>query len=97
MLVNAGLLHRDHQGRHRYFRLASPDIANMLEGLTAMAAWKGKKTARPVRVPSALRQGRTCYDHIAGQLGVRISEAMIKKRFLEYGDTDFVVTTKGIL
>jgi DNA-binding transcriptional ArsR family regulator len=95
MLVGAGLLHRESQGRHRYFRLSSPEVANMLESLTVIATWSGRKPARRVNVPPTLRKARTCYDHLAGELGVGIAESMIQNKLLNYGDTDFTVTPKG--
>ncbi len=101
MLVESGLLHRASQGRHRYFRLANPEVANMLESLTVMATWHLQKTKRPTRaipnrVPTELRKARVCYDHIAGTLGVVISDALISRQLLSYGDTDYVVTDRGV-
>ncbi|MBX2870290.1 MAG: winged helix-turn-helix domain-containing protein [Acidiferrobacterales bacterium] len=99
MLLDAGILHGDSQGRHRYFRLATPEVAAMLESLTALSSWhssnQNRISKRPIRVPDQLRRGRTCYDHLAGQLGVSISDAMIEKGVLAYGDTEFRVTMEG--
>ena len=99
MLKDAGILRGESQGRHRYFRLATSEVAAMLESLTALSSWHTsnpqRNSKRPVRVPDQLRRGRTCYDHLAGQLGVSISDAMIEKGILAYGDTEFSVTAKG--
>ncbi|RYF65179.1 MAG: transcriptional regulator, partial [Comamonadaceae bacterium] len=76
LLVEAALLRVEQQGRHRYHRLASPDVARVLEGLMQLSASSSERAARPVVVgprDAALRTARTCYDHIAGRLGVAIA------------------------
>jgi DNA-binding transcriptional ArsR family regulator len=77
-LVQAGLLAEERQGRHRYLRLASPDIAHLLEDIAQAAGQPAPATSlRTVRAAANLAQARTCYDHLAGELGVRIFEAMV--------------------
>jgi DNA-binding transcriptional ArsR family regulator len=77
-LVQAGLLVEERQGRHRYLRLASPDIAHLLEDIAQAAGQPAPATSlRTVRAAANLAQARTCYDHLAGELGVRIFEAMV--------------------
>ncbi|MFZ4285239.1 ArsR/SmtB family transcription factor [Variovorax sp. HJSM1_2] len=75
LLLEAGLLRVEQQGRHRYHRLASADVARVLEGLMQLSAQPPLATPRVPTGPrdAALRQARTCYDHIAGRLGVAIS------------------------
>ena len=70
LLVEASLLSMTHQGRHRYHRLASPEVARVLEGLMQLSM-----PAPPVVGPrnASLRTARACYDHIAGRLGVAIA------------------------
>lgn len=78
LLVEAALLHVERQGRHRYHRLASAEVARMLEGLMQLAV-SAPATAAPARHVStgprdaALRTARTCYDHLAGRLGVAVA------------------------
>jgi DNA-binding transcriptional ArsR family regulator len=75
LLVGAGLLVQDRQGRHCYHRLASAEVARLLEGLMQLAV-RQADAPRPVAVgprDAALRRARTCYDHIAGRLGVAIA------------------------
>ncbi len=77
-LVQAGLLAEERQGRHRYLRLASPDIAHLLEDIAQTAGQPAPATSlRTVRAAADLAQARTCYDHLAGELGVRIFDAMV--------------------
>ena len=74
-LTEAGLLAGEKQGRHRYFRLASPLVGQMLESVMAVA---GPEPVRPStwRGGEALRTARTCYDHLAGRLGVALADSL---------------------
>lgn len=81
LLVQARLLSVQSQGRHRYHRLASAEVARLLEGLMQLAAGQAPP-ARPVAVgprDAALRRARTCYDHIAGRLGVAVAEHLLQE------------------
>jgi len=81
LLVEARLLSVQSQGRHRYHRLATPEVARLLEGLMQLAVGQAPAT-RPVAVgprDAALRQARTCYDHIAGRLGVAVAEHLLEE------------------
>jgi DNA-binding transcriptional ArsR family regulator len=76
------------QGRHRYFRLASPDVARALEGLMALSGKAaGSQPPRP-RGPrdAAMRLARSCYDHLAGRLGVAIADALTRRGFVHLDD-----------
>ncbi len=80
-LVRAGLLSEERQGRHRYVRLASPDVAQLVEDLAAASAGTQHPTPqtslRTVRAARDLAAARTCYDHLAGALGVAIFDALL--------------------
>jgi DNA-binding transcriptional ArsR family regulator len=69
-LVDAGLLAVEAQGRHRYFRLAHDDVAQLLESLMGVAFRTGAVRVRSSPREPALRKARVCYDHLAGELGV---------------------------
>src|SRR6478736_6485491 len=71
-LVEGRLLTVQSQGRHRYFRLADRDVAQLLESLMGVAFRSGALRARSSPREPALRQARVCYDHLAGELGVAI-------------------------
>lgn len=75
-MVAAGLLAVARQGRHRYYRLASPRVAAMLEGVMAVAAEMPPRL--PTGIDPALQAGRTCYDHLAGRLGVTLTDALVR-------------------
>src|SRR5262245_22704952 len=71
------------QGRHRYFRIASPLVAQMMESISVVAAIEAPPRKRPPsRIDAALRDARMCYDHLAGKLAVGIADAMIARRFI---------------
>jgi DNA-binding transcriptional ArsR family regulator len=85
-LVAAGLLSLQRQGRHRYHRLATPATAQMIEGMTTVAA--GSMAVRrtlPRTGPrdQAMRQARTCYDHLAGRVAVAIADTMMARGEIE--------------
>lgn len=80
LLVEGGLLALERQGRHRYHRLASPQVARLLEGMMELAADQAPPLRRVATGPrdEALRTARTCYDHIAGRLGVAIAQRLVE-------------------
>lgn len=83
-LVAGGLLAQERQGRHRYVRLADPGAARLVEGLAARAAPGGERPVglSAVRAGSRLARGRTCYDHLAGRIGVAVTDAMVRRGLL---------------
>ncbi len=90
LLVEAALLHVARQGRHRYHRLASPEVARVLEGLMQLAR-PLEPSAGPHRVAvgprnAALRTARTCYDHLAGRLGVAITSHLLDEGAVVFDD-----------
>jgi DNA-binding transcriptional ArsR family regulator len=95
-LTTAGLVSVEKQGRHHYHRLASPVVARMLEGIGQVAAGVG--SARIVTGPrdAALRQARTCYDHLAGTLAVALTDALIARGHVELSADAGVVTKTGV-
>ncbi|MGH7002644.1 MAG: ArsR/SmtB family transcription factor [Alphaproteobacteria bacterium] len=95
-LVEGKLLEVAKQGRHRYFRIASPLVARMLEGIDAVGAIESPPRHRPSSPrDAALRQARMCYDHLAGRLGVALADALIVRGHVVLGDDGGVVTLKG--
>jgi DNA-binding transcriptional ArsR family regulator len=74
-LTDAGLLAAERQGRHRYFRLATPLVGQMLESVMAVAGPEPRRPGR-WRGGEALRTARTCYDHLAGRLGVALADSL---------------------
>ncbi|WP_447009429.1 ArsR/SmtB family transcription factor [Saccharothrix hoggarensis] len=94
-LVRGGLLVERRQGRHRYVQLAGPRQARLLEDLLAYLgpAAPARPTLAAATADQALRRGRTCYDHLAGRLGVAITDAMTSRGLLT---DDLAVTDVGL-
>ncbi|MBU9389688.1 ArsR/SmtB family transcription factor [Burkholderia multivorans] len=95
-LTEGGLLALEVRGRHRYYRLASADVAASLEALAnvARAAAPHRPVPPPSRtVPAELRYARTCYDHMAGELAVRIFDSLNARGWL-HANGDAIETTE---
>src|SRR5580693_8312484 len=86
LLVAGGLLAQERQGRHRYVRLADAGTAELIERLASMAkpATPQSGSLSVVSRHQALARARTCYDHLAGALGVSITEAMTLRGLLDW-------------
>ncbi len=98
-LTMAGLLKVEKQGRHRYHRLASPDVARMLEGIMQLASTNTTNARQKLVVgprDAAMRMARSCYDHFAGRLGVAITDGLIAKGAVEFDDESGLVTPSGL-
>jgi DNA-binding transcriptional ArsR family regulator len=81
-LVDRELLSVERRGQRRYYRLATPLVARMLEGIMNVAVTGPPSFRPPSRIDSEMRRARTCYDHLAGELGVAITDAMIERQYL---------------
>ncbi len=81
-LVDGGLLTVERNGRHRYYSLADPAIAAAIESLAVIAPRRPASSLRQARIGSELQAARTCYDHLAGELGVALFDALLKERLL---------------
>jgi DNA-binding transcriptional ArsR family regulator len=94
-LVEAGLLTEERQGRHRYVRLAGPEVARLIEDLAVAAGQPAPtRSLRAVRAAQDLAVARTCYDHLAGTLGVWLFDAMVGGGLLSTAD-GLALTTAG--
>lgn len=90
-LVDGEVLVVEAQGRHRYFRLAGPHVASLLEALMVFSSDAAPPLRTGPRDP-ALRKARICYDHLAGEMGVRLFERMQQDQWLQ---DDLTVTDRG--
>ncbi|MFE9021543.1 ArsR/SmtB family transcription factor [Streptomyces sp. NPDC007808] len=98
-LVGGGLLTEERQGRHRFVRLADPRVAQLLEDLAAQVVPETPARPRSLReagAGSAMARGRTCYDHLAGRLGIAVTDALTAKGLLRQ-DTGFALTDSGLV
>jgi len=94
-LTEAGLLLLDRNGRHRYFRLASSKVAEMIEGIAAVALDKRPRFPPLSRQARAISAARICYDHLAGRLSVDLTDSLVAREYIVLGDNAAAVTIAG--
>lgn len=94
-LVEGGLLEVERRGRHRYFRLAGPEVGRALEALAAISPPLPARSLRAAQQGEALRLARMCYDHLAGRLGVALTERLLELGWLVESAGAFDLTARG--
>lgn len=96
-LLSANLLKEEKQGRNKYFRLASSEVARMLEGMLTVASSTLPTRHRPVsKADQKMRFARTCYDHLAGWIGVSVADVMVERNYIVFQDDGGIVTDEGM-
>ncbi len=96
LLERAGLVTAVRQGRHRYFRVASSEVAALLEATLLVASGTRPGALCPSRVDPLLQAGRTCYNHLAGRLGVALCDALRDAGRITLGEDTACVTESGL-
>ncbi|UDL87140.1 winged helix-turn-helix domain-containing protein [Mesorhizobium sp. PAMC28654] len=81
-LMEGGLLTLASQGRHRYYGLAGPQVAGMIESIIGVAEAVGPRRVRPGPRDTAMRVARVCYDHLAGEQAVAMLDRLVAKNVL---------------
>lgn len=94
-LVQSGWITAERHGRYRYYQLANREVAQMLETMLTLSPPPQVRSLRQSTEVQSLREARTCYDHLAGQLGVELTEAMIRSGYLLPESGEFSVTAEG--
>jgi DNA-binding transcriptional ArsR family regulator len=94
-LIDVGLIQVERRGRQRRFRLASSEVAHAIEALAVIAPRRHASWLREVTSAERLRSGRTCYDHLAGQLGVAVTEALLTRGALHLDEDRFSIPRSG--
>jgi DNA-binding transcriptional ArsR family regulator len=87
-LMDGGLLTLASQGRHRYYGLASPQVAGMIEAIIGVAAAVGPQRVRPGPRDAAMRVARVCYDHLAGEQAVAMLDRLVDRKVLLRDDSE---------
>ncbi len=85
-LLDGNLLMVEQHGRHRYYRIASEAVAELIEALAALAPTAEIRSLKEGTASRQLRHARTCYDHLAGRVGVTLMSALLSEGILEGGD-----------
>jgi DNA-binding transcriptional ArsR family regulator len=95
-LLDAGLVTATARGRHRYFRLAGPRVAELIEAVARVAPPQEVRSLRQGTRAHAMRYARRCYDHLAGRLGVAVADALAERGLVAGGEAEgFTVTARG--
>jgi DNA-binding transcriptional ArsR family regulator len=94
-LRDAGLLCVESQGRHRYFRIADAEVAQLLESLMGVSFGLGAVRVRSSPREPALRKARVCYDHLAGELGVLVYDSLARRGAFVLGADGIALTLQG--
>ena len=94
-LVDGRMLDAVNQGRHRYFRLADPAIVRALEALAVIAPPAPIRSLRESERGKALHSARTCYDHLAGRLGVTLTRALVESGYVAEQTDGYAVDERG--
>jgi len=95
-LKEGGLIKQRKQGRHRYYQIATEDIAEMLEKLMGVTSVLKESTIPRHPRNLELRYARVCYDHLAGEIGVRLKERLVERQFVVQQNDDIEITPTGM-
>ena len=95
-LLDANLLRVEKQGRHRYFRYKSADVAQVIESMASLITINDKHHKNKILPKSSpITQARTCYDHLAGNFGVSLTQALITQKFISLFNQTYQVSPLG--
>src|SRR4030095_11212494 len=94
-LLEADIIKVETQGRHRYFSFSRAEVAYAVESLAHLADNSSGGIVKKINEPKGMKYCRTCYDHLAGLVGVKITEALEKKGFIAKDEMIYKVTRKG--
>lgn len=94
-LLDGKLIQVMPQGRHRYYKLYSHEVAQILETLQLVAPMTQSVKKAKSNISPELCHARTCYDHLAGQLGVSVTYALLEKSYIQQADEQYILTTSG--
>lgn len=95
-LLDGNLVSVTTVGRHRYYSLKNHDVAQILETLQTIAPPSKQHVPRASKISPELCHARTCYDHLAGQLGVAVTNALIEKGYLTLEEQNYTLTASGL-
>ncbi|WP_208590476.1 ArsR/SmtB family transcription factor [Gracilibacillus suaedae] len=94
-MLEANLVNVEKHGRHRYYKLINSDVAKVIEQMLSISPSSLVTSYRESREQKAIHFARTCYDHLAGYLGVQITNSLMKQDYIKKIDLNFEVTPKG--
>jgi DNA-binding transcriptional ArsR family regulator len=95
-LVQAGWLAVEHQGRHRYYQFANRDVAYAVEAIANLLPAEKRDPVGPPLTNGHIKYCRSCYDHLAGKVGVAVNDALLRRKLLQPSDGQYALTTAGV-
>jgi DNA-binding transcriptional ArsR family regulator len=94
-LLDGGLMTVQQDGRQRHYRLATPHVAEVIEAMLTIAPQRPSATLRESTRGAQIRRARTCYDHLAGTLGVGLTDALQHQHLIQAIDNTYRLTESG--
>ncbi len=94
-LCEANLVEVEAWGKHRYYRVSGPEVVEIVESLSVLAPAKEVRSLRQSRAARRVRFARTCYDHLAGYLGVKFTRSLVEGGTLEEVEEGYELTGRG--
>ncbi|SDN03708.1 DNA-binding transcriptional regulator, ArsR family [Fictibacillus solisalsi] len=95
-MQEAGVIALEKQGRHRYYGILNEEVAKVMESLLFIAPPVKIKSLKQSSQDKAIRYARTCYDHLAGNVGVQLTDALLKAGFLKEEKENFIIPEEGV-
>ncbi|EFU40695.1 putative transcriptional regulator, ArsR family protein [Paenibacillus vortex V453] len=95
-MVTANLVTVEKQGRHRYYGIANQEVARIMETLLSISPPVEIRSLNQALEHKAIRHARTCYDHLAGSLGIQLTDSLLSAGVLSDVGDQFTVTEKGV-
>ncbi|MEP6712942.1 MAG: helix-turn-helix transcriptional regulator [Ferruginibacter sp.] len=94
-LVQAGLLCVESQGRHKYYKFSRKDVAYAIEGMANLLPPAAYKQSPVIEKNPAIKQCRSCYDHLAGKVGVAVTDSLLQQKIITRNKNNFEISSKG--
>lgn len=94
-LIQANILLVEKQGRHRYYRYATSEVAQVIESMAGLVSINDEYTRAKKPELNGITYARTCYDHLAGKIGVKITDALLDKGMVEIVERTYKITSTG--
>jgi DNA-binding transcriptional ArsR family regulator len=94
-MSEAGIVNMEKHGRHRYYGISNPQVAEVLENWLSISPTENTRSFKEWREGESIRRARTCYDHLAGKIGVQLTQSLMTMNVIKKEDNQFILTTSG--
>ncbi|MEO6287261.1 MAG: transcriptional regulator [Dyadobacter sp.] len=96
-MINANMLGVEKQGRHRYYRYASAEVAQVIESMASLVTLSNEHSRIRKPAQNDFTYARTCYDHLAGKFGVDLTTSLVQRNMLRIEEKRYAVTPEGVV